>query len=223
MDVIPALTFRLLHFHHERVGPGIGILSNPSHLPGDLEAGRASGDPETVALNFLRHVQTGSGTADRRQLVAEISIQGFKPRGQLHHPCAAFCTPLPELSLMLMEDLRGPAACGVKVAWSIQLLPAASVLGEIGQVCLTPKSLLFAPANAMLLIVNGRPLLLVRVIVPAALGVVRSCVPKNKELGESDTVGLTTRLTMAENGGSQSDGLSLNSPGWAKAPVWWWR
>jgi len=108
------------------------------------------------------------------------------------------CTPLPELSLMLMDDLRGPAACGVKVAWIVQPLPAATVLGEIGQLCLTLKSLLFAPATAMLLIVNGLPLLLARVIVPAALGVARSCVPKNQDIGESDNKGLTTSLTMAE-------------------------
>jgi hypothetical protein len=76
------------------------------------------------------------------------------------------CTPLPELSLMLMEDLRGPAACGVKVAWSVQPLPVASVLGEIGQLCLTLKSLLFAPAIAMLLIVRALPPELVRVTVP---------------------------------------------------------
>ncbi len=75
------------------------------------------------------------------------------------------CTPLPELSVMLMEDLRGPAACGVKVAWSVQPLPAATVLGEIGQLSVTPKSLLFAPKTVMLLIVNGLPLLLVRVTV----------------------------------------------------------
>ena len=38
-----------------------------------------------------------------------------------------------KLWLRLMEDLRGPAPCGVKVAWIMQPLPAASVLGEIGQ------------------------------------------------------------------------------------------
>jgi hypothetical protein len=81
---------------------------------------------------------------------------------------------LPELPLISIADLRGPEAVGEKVALTWQLASGARVFGEIGQLLFWLKSLLLAPAIAMVVRVALAVPLLLTVTVCAALVVVRS-------------------------------------------------
>jgi hypothetical protein len=59
------------------------------------------------------------------------------------------------LSLILTLALRAPEADGEKVTPIVQLAPAASVLGDSGQVVVSAKSAAFVPVRLTLLIVNA--------------------------------------------------------------------
>jgi len=61
---------------------GEGVLANTGDQPRDLEPGRAAGDAEAVVVHLVSDVD-GRGTADARQLVAEVAIQRFEPLRQL--------------------------------------------------------------------------------------------------------------------------------------------
>ena len=67
---------------------GEGVLANTGDQPRDLEPGRAAGDAEAVVVHLVSDVD-GRGTADARQLVAEITIERFEPLRQLDDRLAA--------------------------------------------------------------------------------------------------------------------------------------
>ena len=69
------------------------------------------------------------------------------------------------LSVMLTLALRVPVAVGVKVTLMVQVLPAARVLGLLGQVLVWAKSPAFVPASPMLLMVRSAVPLFLRVTV----------------------------------------------------------
>ena len=78
---------------------------------------------------------------------------------------ATECGLPPALSVMLTLALRVPVAVGVKVTLMVQVLPAANVLGLIGQVLVCAKSPAFVPAMPILVMVRSAVPLLVKVIV----------------------------------------------------------
>jgi hypothetical protein len=78
------------------------------------------------------------------------------------------------LSLTVRLAVRAPVALGVKVTLMVQLLPAARVLGLMGQVLVWAKSPLLVPLIPMLLMVSAAFPLLVRLTVCAALVVFTS-------------------------------------------------
>ena len=71
----------------------------------------------------------------------------------------------PELSWTLIADLRAPNAAGEKVVLTWQLAPGAKVLGEMGQLLVSLKSLLLEPAIPMAVRVSVAVPLLVTVTV----------------------------------------------------------
>lgn len=83
---------------------------------------------------------------------------GFKPTGDTPVPlsCAVWEEVEP-LSFTVKVPVRAPSTVGVKVTETLQVAPAPSVLGAIGQVEVSAKS----PETVMLLIVSG----VVRVLV----------------------------------------------------------
>jgi hypothetical protein len=95
------------------------------------------------------------------------------------------------LALSLMETLalRLPVAEGVKVTLMVQLLPAASVLGLLGQVLVWAKSPALVPVRVMLVMVRAAVPLLVRVTVLAALVVLMTWFPKARLVGFKLTTG----------------------------------
>src|ERR1700738_3771024 len=52
-------------------------------------------------------------------------------------------------SVNVMEPVRGPFAVGVNVTLIVQLVPSASVAGDLGQVSFSAKSPLLGPVTAM--------------------------------------------------------------------------
>jgi hypothetical protein len=70
---------------------------------------------------------------------------------------------------MLTLALRPPFAEGVNVTLSVQLAPAASVVGLSGQVFVCAKSAALAPLSEMLVMVSAAEPLFVSVTVLAAL------------------------------------------------------
>ena len=96
------------------------------------------------------------------------------------------------MSLMLMLALRLPLADGVKVTLIVQLAPAASVLGLMGQVLVCAKSPAFVPATVMLVIVRAAVPLFVSVTDLAALVVPTFWAPKLRLVGFSVTAGAET-------------------------------
>jgi hypothetical protein len=64
---------------------------------------------------------------------------------------------------MLMLAVRAPVVLGLKVTLMVQAVPAANVLGLMGQVLVCAKSLAFVPVIPILLIVSGAVPLLVSV------------------------------------------------------------
>jgi len=69
------------------------------------------------------------------------------------------------LSVTVNDADRLPTAAGVNVTLTVQLFPAPRVLGDRGQVVVSPKSPGLVPVNAMLVIVKLALPVFVRVIV----------------------------------------------------------
>ena len=86
-------------------------------------------------------------------------------------------------SLNVREALRAPAALGVKVTATVQLLPAARLLPQV--LLLTTKSPTFVPVTAMLLIESAALPVFDNVIVCAALVVPTFWLPKFRVAGLS--------------------------------------
>ena len=102
---------------------------------------------------------------------------------------ATLCGLPAALSLIVTLALRLPVAVGENVTLSVQVAPAASVLGLSGQVFVCAKSPALAPLTPMLLIVNAAVPLLVSVTDFAALVVPTSWLPKLSDVGLSVTPG----------------------------------
>jgi hypothetical protein len=90
---------------------------------------------------------------------------------------------------MLTVAVRAPLAAGVKVTLIVQVALAASVLGLMGQVSVSPKSLAFAPLTAMLLNMSAAVPLLVSMIARVALVVPTFWFPKLTLVGLRVTAG----------------------------------
>ena len=75
------------------------------------------------------------------------------------------------LSVIVSVATRMTAAVGLKVALIVQLAPAASVDGDIGQLLDCAKSLLFVPVIVMFVMVKGALPRLVSVEASAELAV----------------------------------------------------
>ena len=95
----------------------------------------------------------------------------------------------PALSVTEMLAVRLPLALGLKLTESVQLAPAASVLGLIGQVFVWPKSAAFVPPSPIAVIVSAALPEFVRVTVWAAPLVPTARDPKPRLVGENDTAG----------------------------------
>jgi hypothetical protein len=124
--------------------------------------------------------------------LGKVRLLGDNPTA-VPTPVKRITSDPPELSLILIADLRGPEAVGEKVALTWQLAPAARVLGEIGQLLFWLKSLLLAPAIPMAVIVRAWPALFVSVTGWPALAVPRSSVPKYNDGGLDETDELASR------------------------------
>src|SRR2546429_205001 len=81
------------------------------------------------------------------------------------------CGLSPALSVMVTLALRDPVAAGVNVTLIVQVAPAASVLGLIGQVLVWAKSPALVPAMPIELMVRSAVPLFLSVTVWAALAV----------------------------------------------------
>src|SRR5262245_19031629 len=77
----PGLRF----FHRHAVGFGKGVAANSRYLPGHFHAGIAAGDLEALVPNFLGNVEIGGRRAERRELIAEVLVEGLKPGWELDH------------------------------------------------------------------------------------------------------------------------------------------
>src|SRR5580704_1857714 len=89
------------------------------------------------------------------------------------------------LSVIVMAAERAPIAVGEKVALIVQLPPPASVAP---QVVVLPKSPLFAPVIAMLVMSSVETDVFVSVVVIEELVVPTACEPNVRLVGESVTV-----------------------------------
>ncbi len=70
-----SLLRRFLFLYLDAVRRRVGVLTYARNLPGNLAAGLASGDLETVARDLLRDVKVRSRRSNRSQLIAEIAVQ----------------------------------------------------------------------------------------------------------------------------------------------------
>src|SRR6185295_13407002 len=101
MPVAATLGGRLALLYDERMGLGPSVLADAGDLPTHPEAWRAAADGELVVLHLAGDVQVGGRAADRRQLVAEIGIEGLEPLGKAHHrlaPAVAYGDAVVEVS-----------------------------------------------------------------------------------------------------------------------------
>src|SRR5215469_6270911 len=79
MQVISPLWLGFVLFDPDAMSIGVGILPNPSHLPGHFHARCAAGDLELVVGNLFRDVEHRRGSADGCEQVAKVFIQGAEP------------------------------------------------------------------------------------------------------------------------------------------------
>ena len=78
---------------------------------------------------------------------------------------------------------------GVKVTLRVQLALGPRVVGELGQLLVCAKSLLFAPVTVIPVIVSAWLPVFVKVTVCGALVVPTFCAGNARLLGEKETVG----------------------------------
>ncbi len=64
------------------MGIGVNILADAGNLPGNFPARLATRNLEVVVRDFFGDVEVGTGSADGRQLIAEVLIERLKPLGQ---------------------------------------------------------------------------------------------------------------------------------------------
>jgi hypothetical protein len=118
----------------------------------------------------------------------KVSMEGDKlAMGPLATPAPAsptVCMPPLELSETVSKALLAPAVEGLNVKLIVQLPPTARVAGDIGQLLVWVKSLLFAPVTAMLLILSPAFPVFAIVRVWAALDVLTSWLPKVSVLAD---------------------------------------
>jgi hypothetical protein len=119
-----------------------------------------------------------------------------------------------------MLAVRLPLALGLKLTESVQLPPAASVLGLIGQVFVWPKSAAFVPPSPIAVIVSAALPEFVRVTVWAAPLVPTARDPKPRLVGENDTAGAAvTPVPVSVNRCGLPLALSVTATLAVRAPV----
>ena len=80
MDIVTLILGRLVHFHLDAMGVGPSILTDAGHLPGDFHS-RLTGLDGEAAIGYFRRDPGLGGLANRGELIAEVRVEGFEPRG----------------------------------------------------------------------------------------------------------------------------------------------
>src|ERR1700691_1120375 len=88
MDIVALVLRRLVHFHLNAMRVGPGVLTDAGHLPGDLHV-RFVGFDDEAAIGDFRRDDGSRKLADHGELIPEVAVESFKPRGHRDGGCAA--------------------------------------------------------------------------------------------------------------------------------------